>query len=722
MSTVEPLTRARLPDQAGRALKQLILQEQLMPGARLPSERELTELLGVSRTVVREALRALVDEGLLQKEASRGVYVREFDALALEEELTGDVSPSVQTRGLLEVRAALEIGALPFIAQRITATELDTLRAIVAQMQQQLAAAQPLGEADQRFHEALLAAMRNPTFRYFKELVQEAIHAAAQGSMLAYVTPNDPQTVQTAEQIVAALQRKDVEEAQRAMRAHLLIDRPPEQARVFLFVDDGDIAAMHNIQRRITPAHKHPHNPILRAEFPWEGESVLPSATVLYDQERMIYQLWYHGHRALSPREELTSLCYATSIDGIHWRKPALGVLAATEAERMAAWESNLLVPWGSPQQGDVTSATVLYDPTQPAARRFQLIYVGTGTSATGLCVATAADGLRWTPNAENPVQLGGPEPVGDALYCLPDLHGGPPGDGVVAYYRIPRRLRTQATIGRMESRDLRHWQNQQPVLTTDATDAENAEIIGLTPFRYGELTLGLLWLQRPQQLRAGAAVQDDAVQDGAVQDSAVQDIVELQLVASRDGITWTRVGDRTPLLSPGQAGDFDAAAIVRATTPVVHQDELWFYYAGADQPINGWQPPRYRIGLATLALDRFVAMEATAQEGTLTTTAITNGEQSDLLVNAVVNPNGYLLVEVLDESGEPIAGFTRADSIPFTASAVYHPMRWQTQTSLETLGERTFHLRFILCNASLYAFRLAQPNAGPSDLVVGIC
>jgi len=693
------LARASLPEQAGRALKQLILQERLLPGDRLPSERDLTEALGVSRTVVREALQSLVEEGLLLKEASRGVFVREFDALALEEELTADAPASAPMRALLEVRAALEIGALPFIAQRISAEEVQTLNEILDLMRQRLAASEPLGDADQRFHETLLTAVRNPTFRYFKELLQEAVQASAQGSMLAYVNTTDQQIVSTAERIVSALQRKDVEEAQRAMRAHLLIDRPPDQARVFLFVDDQEIAAQQNLQRRIAPAHKHPHNPILSAEFPWEGESVLPSAMLRYDQERMFYQLWYHGHRTLSPREELSSFCYATSIDGIHWRKPALNVLSAEDAEAAAAWESNLLVPWGRPNQGDVTSATVLYDPKQPAALRYQLIYVGTGTNTTGLCLATSADGLRWTPNAENPVNLGGTEPLGDLLYCFPDPHA----DRVVAYYRVPRRHRATATLARMESRDLHHWYGQQPVLTTDAADPADAEVIGLTPFRYGELTLGLLWLQQ----------RDHALG---------QETVVLQLVSSRDGVTWTRVGDRRPFLAPGKMGSFDAAAIVHATIPIVHQDELWFYYAGAAAPINGWPPPNYQIGLATVALDRFVAMEANAEEGTLTTTAITNSEQIDLLVNATVNPGGYLLVELLDEAGVPIAGFTRAEAIPFTANAVYHPMCWQTQPNLQALGKKRFHLRFILCRASLYAFRLAQPNAGPSDLVMGIC
>jgi DNA-binding FadR family transcriptional regulator len=53
---LEPLARAMLPEQASRGIKQLVLQQHLMPGDKLPSERELTGRLGVSRTVVRESL------------------------------------------------------------------------------------------------------------------------------------------------------------------------------------------------------------------------------------------------------------------------------------------------------------------------------------------------------------------------------------------------------------------------------------------------------------------------------------------------------------------------------------------------------------------------------------------------------------------------------------------------------------------------------------------
>ncbi|MFN8488491.1 MAG: GntR family transcriptional regulator [Caldilineaceae bacterium] len=687
---LEPLTRATLPDQAARAIKQYILSQHLRPGDQLPSERYLTEMLSVSRTVVREALQVLVAEGVLQKAPSRGVFVRAFDGQAAEVQVNTEQPAAAPIRGLLEVRAALEIGALTFVAQRMHEMELTQLAELVAEMRQRLEAGQSIAVQDRTFHEVLLAAVHNPTFTYFKHLVQDAIQTATEGQPLTYVRPADRNTVETAEQLVQALRQRDVEKAQRAMHAHLLIDRPPEQARVFLFVDDAEIAEQHNLVRRVNQATKYPHNPVLAVEHPWEGEGVTPSATVLYDNEQMLYRMWYHGYQQLSPREQLSSLCYATSLDGIHWTKPALD-----SVEFNGTRENNLVMPWGAPQQADVISASILATPADDSHAHYTMLYFGAGLHSQGVCLATSLDGLHWTPLGENPVESGGVEPVGDVLYCIAE----PAADRVAAYYRIPLRARPQAMLGRMESHDLRHWTGHRVILATDAQDPPDAELYGLTPFRYGELTLGLLWVYRRE---SGAS--------------------EVQLACSRDGVQWTRVGERRAFIEPCPTQAFDHLAIGRTSVPLVVGNELWFYYAGTAEPPLGWKGPRQSIGLATITLDRFVALMAGADEGCLTTVPILCHDQTYLLLNAVVNPGGYLWVEVLDTEGQPIPGFTRQAMTPFEGSVVYHRVTWQAHEDLSPLVGRSIRFRFVFLRASLYAFRLAHPTAGASDLVAGIC
>ena len=702
---LEPLNRERLSDQATRALKRFILNEHLMPGDQLPSERVLTETLGVSRMVVREALQNLVSEDLVHKAAGRGAFLREFDVKRLEAQVEAEASVSIETRSLLEVRAALELGILGFVAQRITPAELDQLTAIVAEMRQRVQAGQPIDAQDARLHEILFEATHNPGFAYFKRLIQEAIYDSTKKAAptLQVARPRDRNTVETAEQLLEALQHQDVEGTQRAMRAHLFVDRPPEQSRVFLFVDDLGIQAQENVTRVIKTAHKYPHNPILRVDHPWEGQAVLPSAAVHYDKDRRIYQMWYHGYRYLSPREELYSLCYATSFDGIHWLKPDLHQVPFEGSS-----ENNLVFGWGDPTQADVASATVWYDDQASDGTPYKMLFLGTGVQPSGLCLATSVDGVYWQRARQNPVDVGQNEPIGDMVYAIQDLQT----DQQSIYYRIRMRHRPTRTLGRAQSHNLQHWAGHQAVLQADKQDPPGVEMYGLTPFRYQELMMGFLWMyNKPKEM------------------------IDIQLVCSRDGHTWTRIGDRKPFLSVGEGDAFDSQQIIRPTVPRIVGNELWIYYAGASQteskqPANQISPTTpaeagYQIGLATLTMDRFVALEVgltEGVEGVVTTKSIRCQNQTQLLLNAVVNRGGYVLTEILDQQGQPIPGFTRQDSIPFEGNAVYHRVVWRTQESLAALENELIQFRFIFCQASLYAYRLAQESAGEKDFLAGIC
>ena len=731
---LEPLTRATLPVQASRALKRFILERQLAPGDQLPSERYLTEMLGVSRTVVREALHTLVAEGLLHKEASRGVFVREFVPQMLADQPTASGEYVASNRDLLEVRAALEIGALALIAQRITPAEVEELAELVAAMRRALEAGHPLGESDSAFHDALFAAAHNPSLAYFKRFIQDAAVGGAMGMQSApptFARPADRNSVETAERMVEALRLRNIDAAQSSMRSHLLIERPPDHARLILFVDDGNIATMHGVKRRIgnqrSAAHKFPHNPLISPEHPWEGENVFPSATVLYDPEALSYRMWYHGSRQLSAREELCALCYATSSDGIHWTKPALEIYPDAPSSKATAsnhhangndggasgGDNNLVMPWGDTVRGDLISATILPS-TMPgsAEEQYHMLYLADGAPKAGVGVAASTDGLHWSAAPEQRVEIAASStlPVGDALVCIAEpsatgiANNGTPQE-FTAYYRLPLRVASQPTLCRMQSHDLHHWTNQRAVLTTDEQDPLDAEVHGLTPFRYGELTLGLLWIHR-RKTNSG----------------------ELQLVSSRDGIEWTRVGDRTPLLVSGGPESFDHCGITRPTIPIVVGNELWFYYAGLGKsPTSG--AITQQIGLATLMLDRFVALEADSEEGVVITTPIDCSTHTHLLLNAVVNARGYVLVEVLDgatpadaEENIPIPGYSRAEAIPFDGNAIYHRVGWREHDDLSDLGKRTIRLRFIICRAALYSFRLAHPEASVTDLLAGIC
>src|SRR5881409_645050 len=125
-----------------------------------------------------------------------------------------------------------------------------------------------------------------------------------------------------------------------------------------LFIDDAVVAEMHGASRIFHQPRKHPGNPVLSGERPWEGKMV-EVGTVLYDEEERIFKMWYGAlemHYEMPPRpfdqydnllraskyRETFRPCYATSKDGIHWDRPELGFVEFEGSKR-----NNLLAGGG---------------------------------------------------------------------------------------------------------------------------------------------------------------------------------------------------------------------------------------------------------------------------------------------------------------------------------------------------------------------------------------
>jgi GntR family transcriptional regulator, transcriptional repressor for pyruvate dehydrogenase complex len=157
-------TSGRATDQAIAKIKELISSGEFTAGARLPTERELTQRFGVSRSSLREAVRALALVGVLESRVGDGTYVT-----TLEPELlltgVGFVSDLVGSGSLLElhqVRRILEPEATRRATSRLTSHDLARLEECLRQMEVENSA-QPFIEADTAFHSVILDACGNAT-------------------------------------------------------------------------------------------------------------------------------------------------------------------------------------------------------------------------------------------------------------------------------------------------------------------------------------------------------------------------------------------------------------------------------------------------------------------------------------------------------------------------------------------------------------------------------
>jgi hypothetical protein len=192
--------------------------------------------------------------------------------------------------------------------------------------------------------------------------------------------------------------------------------------------------------------------------------------------------------------------------------------------------------------------------------------------------------------------------------------------------------------------------------------------------------------------------------------------LVELGVGFSRDVFNWvrpTRGGNANAFIPASNiAGTWDAYNTQSTGGGfLVVGDELWFYYSGRTlkKPADGV----FSTGLARLRRDGFYSMNAGDAESTLLTRPVRFSGRN-LFVN-VSNRQGELRAEVLDFAGNPIPGYSKADSIPVHADQVTQAMRWQSGKDLSALSGQDVRFRFYLTNGELYSFWVSSSSNGES-------
>jgi GntR family transcriptional repressor for pyruvate dehydrogenase complex len=173
-----PLRAARLSDQVTAQLQALITDSHLRPGDKLPSERDLCELLSVSRTVVREAVRSLAAKGLLEVRPGGRAIVRAPDPAIVSELMTvmlrgggGDVAFS----HIQEVRRLLEVEFAGLAAQRRDETDLLRIEDFLTAMVEHQDDPQLWAAADVGFHKAIATATHNPLYPMLLDSIAEML-------------------------------------------------------------------------------------------------------------------------------------------------------------------------------------------------------------------------------------------------------------------------------------------------------------------------------------------------------------------------------------------------------------------------------------------------------------------------------------------------------------------------------------------------------------------
>jgi DNA-binding FadR family transcriptional regulator len=157
-----PQKSRRLADDAYAGIVQMIVTEGIQVGQRLPSEVQLTERLGVSRAIIREALARLQSDGLTQARVGSGSYVTRRPDRLLAQHLPFDAIASAF--GTYEVRFVLEPEAARFAAIRHSVEDMQAIAACLTALQQALLSGHPADAEDLELHRAIMIASGNIGF------------------------------------------------------------------------------------------------------------------------------------------------------------------------------------------------------------------------------------------------------------------------------------------------------------------------------------------------------------------------------------------------------------------------------------------------------------------------------------------------------------------------------------------------------------------------------
>lgn len=214
------MERRSLAQQTAQRLYNLIAAEKkLAPGQKLPNELELSQEMGVSRATLREAIRALTTQGVLEVRRGKGTFVSPrageledfgFDAL---ERVRG------QLRDLFELRSIVEPQAARLACQRATEAELQEILTRGRQVDACIRAGENRTRADREFHAAIVRATHNEFMMRLLPVINQAVASAVRAGEHREQLARD--TLRDHALLLEFFQKRDGEGAEHAMAIHM---------------------------------------------------------------------------------------------------------------------------------------------------------------------------------------------------------------------------------------------------------------------------------------------------------------------------------------------------------------------------------------------------------------------------------------------------------------------------------------------------------------------
>ena len=442
-------------------------------------------------------------------------------------------------------------------------------------------------------------------------------------------------------------------------------------------------------------------NPVLKPDKDWENIRTYGSAFsapfsdgVWYDENEQKFKMWYMAGGGKYSLKNYGITCYAESQDGINWIKPELPIVEGTNIVDFNS-ERDASVIWYDKQEAETCSRYKMFLVARDSVGKWRYNY------------KTSEDGIHWKFVCSS-------QAIADrsTVYKNPFFNKwifSIRQSIIVSSNKIIRgrvyNENTSPIDGTLYAKsDLKNfwfgsWPNElrHPDFPQISPGVYNQDAIPYESIMLGFFTV---W-QGPE--------------NGYCTENKVIKRNQIMLGYSRDGYHWYR-RDMNPFFkvdtSKKSWNNGNVQSIVGS--PIIVGDKLFFYASGRYLLDNGEEITS--TGLATLRRDGFVSMRAGKEEGFLTTEKL-SFDGKYLFVNAdVKNKKASLAVEVLDENGNPIEGFTQKECVALKkVDSTKQQIVWKNNKDLSSLAGKNIRLKFYVKNADLYAFWISPWESGES-------